>query len=452
MPESRWRILFAAVVLLSVSLAPAMAASNDTLIKLLKQKGLISEEEASGLLEEAENYEKVEKEEERVFREEMMKEQEALKEDIKKEMDNPAGFVEMFKSGKLMQLGGRIQFQGTLADNERSGNSRPVDFDRRFRDRDGFFFRRVYLEFRGEPLDDWSYKVQADIADSGDTNLGVLRDVYIDYKPAQYAKVRMGQFYAPFSFEELTSDTEVQTIERSLVVDSLTPGRELGVQVSGDVFGKKVEYYAGIFNGAGMNQRGNDGDEFMYVARLVYIPVKDVELMGKKTKLQLAVNGLISSDREVELYADYDNLFGEFRGNRDMWGADMHLQWGPVGLKAEYIDATLDRSNRFERTLYDDIEPDGFYVQGSYDFKLLKRSFQLVAKYEEFDAGVPSPGFPFAIFGDEVEEDRWTLGLTYFVKKDDLKFMLNWVDIDRENDFRGDVDRQLLQGRVQVMF
>lgn len=49
--------------------------------------------------------------------------------------------------------------------------------------------------------------------------------------------VRFGQFKSPFGYEQLYGDPRLPTLERTLVNDRLTFGRQIGFQVFGDTIG-----------------------------------------------------------------------------------------------------------------------------------------------------------------------------------------------------------------------
>jgi phosphate-selective porin OprO/OprP len=86
--------------------------------------------------------------------------------------------------------------------------------------------------------------------------------------------VRAGQFKTPFGHEQLTGDPVLFTIERSLANDRLTMSRQVGVQVAGALAQKRFNYALGLFNGNGVNNGVNDGEDFLYVARLTGVPAQ----------------------------------------------------------------------------------------------------------------------------------------------------------------------------------
>ena len=112
----------------------------------------------------------------------------------------------------------------------------------------------------------------------------------------------MGQYKAPFGYEQLTSDIKLLTIERSQPTNALTPDRQVGLMVWGKPLTNimpsqkdLLTYYAGLFNGNGRNISVNDNSEFMYVGRLELQPFSG-KLFNQEAWLKFGVDGLSSRD------------------------------------------------------------------------------------------------------------------------------------------------------------
>src|SRR5206468_1578363 len=73
-------------------------------------------------------------------------------------------------------------------------------------------------------------------------------DAFLDTHPRPWLRLRFGKFKQPYGLERLQADQDLVFIERSLD-QNLTPQREVGVQVWGDIAGGIVRYEAGLFNG-----------------------------------------------------------------------------------------------------------------------------------------------------------------------------------------------------------
>ena len=104
-----------------------------------------------------------------------------------------------------------------------------------------------------------------------------VRDAYIDFKPWSAFKIMGGQYKVPFSMEVGTGDTNVEFAERSinsvLYPDAAGAFRAPGVDAHGDLFGERMQYWVGVFNGKGL--LANDTtNEVEVVGRVRFAPWK----------------------------------------------------------------------------------------------------------------------------------------------------------------------------------
>ena len=79
-------------------------------------------------------------------------------------------------------------------------------------------------------------------------NTEVVADAFLDTHPFAWLRLRVGKFKQPYGLERLQADQDLTFIERSLD-QNLTPQREVGLQLWGDIAGGIVRYEAGVFNG-----------------------------------------------------------------------------------------------------------------------------------------------------------------------------------------------------------
>jgi phosphate-selective porin OprO/OprP len=137
---------------------------------------------------------------------------------------------------------------------------------------DGFLLRRVEPTIEGS----WgiaSFRITPQLA--GDS--ATINDAYIDLKFDPRASVRIGKAKAPFGLERLQSSASTAQVELGLPSE-LAPGRDIGVQLSGDVAGGALNYGIGVYNGAVDGRDGltaNPDGEFEYVGRLFWEPFKN---------------------------------------------------------------------------------------------------------------------------------------------------------------------------------
>ena len=82
----------------------------------------------------------------------------------------------------------------------------------------------------------------------------------------------MGQYKTPFTREFITSLADIETADRSTVVDSLAPKRDIGVMAD-YAFGSDATVYLGVFNGEGQNITANADSSLLIVGRVTGRPV-----------------------------------------------------------------------------------------------------------------------------------------------------------------------------------
>jgi len=154
-----------------------------------------------------------------------------------------AGITLYDQGSKSLKLGGRVQAQYHMNDPD---NGDQTDEAR---------IRRAWLTFDGTVSEDWSARIQFQV------NSGIsTKDAKIQYSGWDAARLTAGNFYVPFSREELTSSKYLQLVEKTLVAGDGVPGRQLGVAIDGG--GQGMSWQAGLWE-AGLAAGGtNNGISF----------------------------------------------------------------------------------------------------------------------------------------------------------------------------------------------
>ncbi|MEI9934919.1 MAG: porin [Ferruginibacter sp.] len=295
---------------------------------------------------------------------------------------------------------------------------------------DGFDVRRVRLDFTGTIGTKFDYRAQIDFGGTAITPL----DLYIVYKPFKdYLKFTAGQFYVPFSLENVSSDKSLELIDRSQVVNALVArkgdasnnlvdsignqnGRDVGIQASGSVIpfeGRNlVDYYLGVFNGDGINVADNNKQRDIST-RIVVHPFKILDI-------------------GASYYNGYDKFTGGTTGDRFRWGGELALNYKALTVKSEII------SGQDGNTLSKHIDHQGGYVQAGYFF--LPKKLQAVLKYDTYNYDENKAG---------VQSTYYILGVNYFFN--------SWAKIQvdyRKADGQGAVNsnNDLFSTQLQIAF
>ncbi len=241
---------------------------------------------------------------------------------------------------------------------------------------DEFKIRRARLSLGGEILEKINYKIQVETIQNPS-----LLDVEVSVMFLKEVILRFGQFKVPFSRESLTSGSDLETINRSQVVENLCPGRDsrnkgrdIGMALTGHF--SRLEYSLGIFNGNGIN-KADDNSSKDIAGRVVFSPFESFSL------------GI----------AHYQGKYGpSSRGNqfdKKRTGMELFFSRDKFSLKGEFILAEDG-----------EIQKKGWYLEGGFYF--LPEKFQAIFKYDSLDLNKD-------IEGDR--KDVITLGLNWFLAK-----------------------------------
>jgi phosphate-selective porin OprO and OprP len=331
--------------------------------------------------------------------------------------------------------------------------------------KDRFRLRRARINLTGDFAEQFDFKMEGDFENSdglsGNRTAFEATDIFINWHQYPWAQIKMGQWKAPFGLEQLTPDTTLYTIERTLPTGAITPERQIGIQLWGKPFATiwpdqvdLLTYYAGIFNGNGRNTTNNDNNNFMYVGRLESTLLTDV--FGKGSFLKLGADILNSRDdqgtnisQSLTLLVNSDGSLSPFvlpgPDERTAWSVDAWLRMGPFDLIGEFLQEHVNpRTVNGVPPGFDAFTTDGFYVTGAYF--LIPKKLQAVVQWQHLNPGQQGNDGISSIVG----------GLNYYIRGDDLKLMVNyihtWSDFRDANPEFGDDQFDEVIGRMQLMF
>lgn len=253
----------------------------------------------------------------------------------------------------------------------------------------------------------------------------VVKDAYLDLEITRALHVRGGSFKPPVSREFLTSASRTDFMERSMLATQLAPDRDWGVMLHGQPW-KPVEYAVGYFEGDGRRRRSQA--QGTVAGRVVVSLPADADLGASFSQ------GDVVADPEEDPEARSKGLLGQgpsgfvyharpfVNGRRRRLGFEAGLSPGPVGLRAEWLEAREER--RGQGSVFDDL-PDhvgrGWAVAGTWLLTGEKKknaieprnpvprgvgALELGVRYEElrFDDDGPDTGFAGA--GDRARNIR----------------------------------------------
>ena len=125
------------------------------------------------------------------------------------------------------------------------------------------FIRRARIEVQGTIARYFDYSLGGEWASTPETgSYGTVADAFIIANFTPYAEVQVGQFDAPFTLENRTSDKYYDFMERSLTVRAfgIPSNKEDGLMIFGWLPRHFAYYSLGVFNGDGKNFKSQDSN------------------------------------------------------------------------------------------------------------------------------------------------------------------------------------------------
>jgi phosphate-selective porin len=351
-------------------------------------------------------------------------------------------------------------------------------------DRATFDVRRARIWFEGYAFDkNLEYKVQFDVAAAS------LRDAYLDYKFVEEAHIRGGQMKRPFSRQNWTSSGSLEFPDRTAVVErfrSLAGDRDVGFMGWGEFEQKMFEWYAGVFNGEGLNngtpnqvnlgpaagglntanESNNDSSGLESIARVVFNPLSappgysEVDLeRSQEAKLGIGLQYAYNPERRGNPLGIAAGAGGIPAGalaqyQTNTFGVDMAFKYQGFFATAEAYWRGIDTYGRLSNTPghFQYSSETGWFAQGGYLFGEEKnKGFELAARYGQidFDENIA----PAAGAAGTTKIDDYTIGLSYYFNGHALKIQSAYTY--RINQFTGagpnDYD-QIFQIQAQIIF
>lgn len=235
----------------------------------------------------------------------------------------------------------------------------------------GFSVANMRLKVHGQLDRGFGYLLQTNFINT----LSVL-DAKMSLRPNNAVGFDAGLFKSPFSAEFLTAADAIDFVNRSTVVSTLAPNRQVGLQISGRSTMNGLYYKAGVFNG-NRSITGNDNDRFMYVVRAGL----DRAFSNNENRVLFGVNSAYSEDTASNVDTE-----------RVLWGGDLRLTFGPLMLAGEYIRARITRN----QGVAIEEEPDGWHITSGW---IIAEGHQLLVRLDTFRQDNSAADSELVIFG-----------------------------------------------------
>ncbi|BCR03252.1 hypothetical protein DESUT3_03210 [Desulfuromonas versatilis] len=341
------------------------------------------------------------------------------------------------------QIGGYAQLLYTFTDFDSQAKDDTSDFN----------IRRFKLQLQGNLVSKkFGYKFQGDMKNGFTTE-----DAFINYEFAAPFTLQFGQFKPAQARQELTSASRQLFPERSLANDTFNLGRDLGIEASGDIAGKLLEYRVGLFSGNGPNT-SNPDNHHMLAGRLDFNPLGEYKMdeagwPSDKPKLNLGVSSAWSKISEADVAGNFNrdndvmdvalNLDGLTAANFTtsfgndltwlLWTTNLNATWMGISFASEYYHLNADPD------LGDDWNADGYYVQAGY--QLIPSKLELGVRYSAIESDDSTASAKF-------DKSQIQGGVNYYFVKHNAKLQADFTHVD--DDLVADNDDNIF--RLQAQF
>lgn len=369
------------------------------------------------------------------------------------------------KSGTVVDLGGRLQFQTILNDDDFIKNN-GIEYK----------VRRARFRMGITPHPWWAMFLQTEFSNDTDPTGGDVRliDAHITFKPTNWIQVVGGERMAPVSRQNLTSSGGLMAIDRpnqtnyvltwglngrTRLNNSALPGtgagtvgdvgvRDLGITLFGsDSINPTthLKYYLGVSDGSTVRQ--DDDERFSARAQVNFFDAEPgyfnlSTYLGKKKTIGvgvgydsqdgIAVDSVTGSNVDYEFltldgFVDWPVGPGYFTGEVGYNDLDLGDTPNPLG---SAIGTPLSGANPANQS-----QGDGTYFQAGYYLN----KFQPWVEFEQWDADAP---------GDAGDWDAFRVGVSYFFKGHNANAKLGYEQTSNDTPGQVDVDTFILGAYV----
>ena len=322
---------------------------------------------------------------------------------------------------------------------------------------DVFSIRRARFGGTFSFLKDFAVRVEGEYANdnTGAKATTALTYAYLDYNRWKGAKIRAGQFKPFFGLERAYSTNFIDFAELSLATNNgsiFTSTYDRGVMVHGDPL-PWLNYNAYVVNGTGQNNDDkNDGKDIgarinANFASLAEIKNVVIHVGASASKGDIGKTSLTqSTEGNGTQFFNVTDL--DERADRDRWGMESALAYGPVKLQAEYIDANFEgvkSGTAFDRDIkawYADLNwlvtgeswADA-YKSGVFGRVKPKQNFDNKSGWGAFELGLRYSNFDGSEFRSLLaastasEAEAWTLGAKWILNPN-ARLVLNYIQTE----------------------
>jgi phosphate-selective porin len=421
-------ICTAALSVMASAQNSADSSLETELLNLLREKGIITQEEHDGLLAEAQRRADARGNELTLIESSLSR---LAAPDVQARGGTSGKLVFRSPDGKWsMGIKGYVQGRGEDLDSEDDT-----------KDGRNISAARARLAFEGTAgAPNIKYRMEIDastnsrLVDPATENNVTPRDIYADIGFLGTNSVRIGQFKYPMGREQLTSTSAIAVQDLSIATLEFTPSYEPAAMVQGSALEGVFEYQVAVSNGEGRgrnNTVGEEKDGMRRGGRVVWNPLGAIKLDGPafqtvddgSARLGLGASWMQNRDSQALNTVTPD-------ADATTTGLEAGFLWGPVSALAESFRRINDPAAG------DHVKDMGWNYQLGFLFGPAS-VLELVWRYSAID------------FGAKDDQFEKTVGLNWYLDRHNTKWMLDYSQLGGDGAVP-DADRIRLQ--FQAMF
>jgi phosphate-selective porin OprO/OprP len=295
--------------------------------------------------------------------------------------------------GKLkFRLGGKIQADGTVG----SGSAAyeevylPIESNFNLNTLSIFAVGRVY---------DFNFNVAFDFgADWGIDSAWIEgSEGGLEVWGRFLGKLRLGLINEPFSLQRQVSGFNIGPQERSLPVQTIAPGTNLGAMVHDSGPAGRFTWAVGLFSVGQSNDKNASNSKLSLTGRISYLPeYKDDGRRLLHVGASVSSRSPIGGDtryrsRPEARFVDYLVDTGTIdAGNVTLWGLEVATIQGPLWAAAEYIQSDLTAADAGDPSFSGAYAEVGYFLTGeNRPYRTNSGTFDRVLPRSKYTKGVP---------------------------------------------------------------
>lgn len=267
-----------------------------------------------------------------------------------------------------------------------------------------FEFRRLRLVADGTGYEVYDFRLQMTLEPEtvGESPAGTVtspdvKDAYFSINEVPWlGRVRIGNFFVPFSLEQVTNDTNNIFLERSIPTQGVfSPDREVGLAMYNHTEDKRITWASGVFFDSiseGLKERIDDNQGYRVSGRLTALPYYEEE---GRYLVHVGAGVLFTDDQDNRVrfrsrpqihegprIIDSGVLFADSTATGNLEAA---IVSGPFALQSEVFLCNINATVGGDDTIH------GGYLHGSYFLTGENRKFEMFGQHgAQFGRNAPS--------------------------------------------------------------